>query len=89
MRLASSSSDVVVEFSDIEGDSFRVSVISHDHSATLRVCAYTDRAGVPRLLAGAAKDWRGWQGPKVWESLDAGQLDGLAREAQRLWSLSD
>jgi len=126
LRLTSSNSDVVVEFSDIEDDYFRVSVMSHDHSATRRVYAYTDGAGISRLFADAAEEWRVWKEPKVWESLegelrielsidrlghvavavrvrsdpggsdpwrldaelglDAGQLDGVAREANRLWS---
>lgn len=126
LRLKSSNSDTVVEFFDVEGDFFRVSVISCDHSATRGVHAYTDRAGIARLFADAAKEWRGWQEPKVWESLggelrielsidnrghvtvavrvrsvpgrldswqldaelglDAGQLDAVARDANRLWS---
>ncbi|MCC6672584.1 MAG: hypothetical protein IT458_16080 [Planctomycetes bacterium] len=70
LRLTSSNSDAVVEFSDVEDDHFRVSVISRDHSATRHVYAYTDGAGIARLLAEAAKDWKGWQEPKVWESLE-------------------
>lgn len=115
----------MIKFCDVMGDNFRVSVVSHDHSATRRVYAYTDCAGVARLFADAARNWRGWHGEKVWESLegelrielridhlghvvvavrvrsepggadpwqldaelslDAGQLDGVAREADRLW----
>ncbi len=70
LRLASSNSDVVVELSGVDDDYFRVSVVSHDHSATLRVYAYTGGAGIARLLAEAAREWRGWQEPKVWESLE-------------------
>jgi len=125
LRLTSSNSDVAIEFSDVERDYFRVSVIAHDHSATRRVYAYTDGAGIARLFADAAREWKGWNGVKVWESLegelrielsidrlghvivavqlrsdpggsdrwqldaelglDAGQLDGVARGADRLW----
>ena len=125
LRLESSNTDVVIEFADVEGDSFRVSVVAQDHSATRQVCAYTDAAGVARLFAEAARDWKGWRGKKAWESLegelrvelstdrlghvtmavrvrsdpggedpwqldaelglDAGRLEGVAREADRLW----
>jgi hypothetical protein len=70
LRLSSSNSDIVVEFSDIEDDYFRVAVRSHDHSATRRVYAYTDGAGIARLFTEAAEQWKGWQDAKVWESLE-------------------
>ena len=70
LRLNSSNSDAVIEFFDIEDDYFRVSVIAHDHSATRRVYAYTDGGGIARLFAEAAKEWKGWHGAKVWESLE-------------------
>jgi hypothetical protein len=70
LRVSSSDSDAVVEFSEVDGDDFRVSVVAHDYSATRRVCAYTDRAGVARLFAEAARDWSGWRGAKIWESID-------------------
>ncbi|MEA5466693.1 DUF6228 family protein [Leptothoe sp. PORK10 BA2] len=125
MRLASSNSDVTFDFSDVDGDYFCVSVMAPDHSARRRVCAYTDRSGVARLFAEAARDWKGWSGEKVWESLegelrialtidrlghvivalcirsdpgssdrwnlkselglDAGQLEAVAKNAERLW----
>jgi hypothetical protein len=47
-----------------------VSVFGGDHTATREVSAYTDAKGVVRLFAEAARDWRGWQGAKVWESLE-------------------
>ena len=103
-----------------------VSVIAFDHSATRRVYAYImDGAGIARLFAEAAREWRGWNGSKTWESLegelriersvdtlghvlvavrvrsdqdisdrwqlhaeltlDSGQLDDVARGADRLW----
>jgi hypothetical protein len=70
LRLKSANSDVYVEFSEVDGDDFRISMSAADHSATRRICAFTDRAGVARLLAEAARDWQGWKGAKVWESLD-------------------
>jgi hypothetical protein len=125
LQLHSSNSDVVIEFYDVKGDFFWVAVRSHDHSATRQVDAYSDGAGIARLFGEAAEQWKGWQGAKVWESLegelrieltidllghvtlaarirsnpggsdlwqleaelglDAGQLDGVAREANRLW----
>lgn len=126
LRLTSSNSDVVFELSAIEDEYFRVSVTSRDHSATRLVYAHIRGEDLPRLFADAAKEWRGWQGPKVWESLegelrielsssglghvtvaarlrsdpgaadlwqldaelglDAGQLEAVAREANKLWS---
>lgn len=125
LQLTSSNSDVTVKFSDIDGDYFRVSVLASDHSAARRVFAYTDAAGIARMFSEAAREWKGWSGAKVWESiegelrfelridrlghvtlgirirsdpdradpwrldaelgLDAGQLDGVARAADRLW----
>ena len=126
MRLSSSNSDAVIEFSDVQGEYFRVSVTARDHSASRHVYAYTDGAGIARLFAEAAREWRGWTGTKQWESLegefrivltidrlghvtvearvqsdpagpdrwqleaelglDAGQLEGVARDAHLLWS---
>jgi hypothetical protein len=125
LRLTSSSSDVALEFSGVEGDYFRVAVVGRDHSATRRVYAHTDGKGVARLLSEAADEWRGWRGCKSWESLegelrleltadrlghvtlavrirsdpgradpwqlhaelslDSGQLERIAGEAERLW----
>ena len=125
LRLTSSNSDVAVEFSDVEQDYFRVSVLARDHSAVRRVYAYADGSGIARLFSEAAREWKGWSGTKVWESLegelrlelridrlghvslgirirsdpggadpwqldaelglDAGQLEGVARDADRLW----
>ena len=70
LRLHSSRSDLVLEFADVDGDGFRVSVIAHDHSATRRVWAHTDAAGLGRLFADAAREWSGWNGTKAWESLE-------------------
>jgi len=126
MRIASVGSDACLEFSEVDGDCFRVAVTAHDHSASRLVDAYTDRAGIPRLLAEAARDWRGWDGVREWSSicgfrialtmdrlghvrldvrvlsdrggdewqldaafsLEAGQLERLAKEAARLWRVS-
>ncbi len=125
LRLSSAQSDVVLEFSNRDGDLFWAAVSSRDHSATLRVDGYTDAHGVARFFAEAARDWRGWSGDKVWESLvgelrlamsidrlghvtltvrlrhdfggpdswrldaelslEAGQLEAIARDAARFW----
>lgn len=70
LRLKSSNSDVAIEFSDVDGDNFSVAVVAHDHSAVRCVYAYTDAHGIARLFAEAARDWNGWDGRKVWESLE-------------------
>ncbi len=70
LKLTSARSDAAVEFSCVDGDDFRVSVTARDHSAMLDVCADTDRYGVLRLFVEAARDWTGWSGAKVWESLE-------------------
>ena len=70
MRIKASNSDAAFEFSDVEGDTFRIAVLARDHSAVRRVSAYRDTHGVMRLFSEAARDWRGWQGAKVWESLE-------------------
>ena len=70
MRIASSRSDATLEFANVRGDQFRVSVTAKDHSAALDVSAHTDAHGVERLLSEAARDWQGWSGAKVWESLE-------------------
>lgn len=125
LRLKSSNSDAALEFSDIDGDCFRITLLPRDHSATRRVYAYTDASGIARLFGEAAREWKGWKGSKHWESLegelrlelkidrlghvslvvrirsdrggvdpwqlqaelglDAGRLEGIARDAEQLW----
>ena len=80
LRLASSNSDVVLEFSDVDGDYFRVSVVARDHSAMRDVYAYTDRSGIARLFSEAAQEWRGWSGSKVWESIEGELRLGLSAD---------
>ena len=70
MRLTSSNSGVYIEFSDVDSDSFLVSLMAYDHSAIRRVYAYTDGPGIARLFADAAREWKGWTEAKVWESLE-------------------
>jgi hypothetical protein len=70
LSLKSSKSDAAVELSDVDGDSFRVSVVARDHSASRIVYGYTDAFGVPALFAQAAQEWRGWDGRKVWQSIE-------------------
>src|SRR2546425_9319376 len=94
LRLKSSNSDVAMEFSNVDGDYFRVSVVARDHSAIRPVYAYTDAHGIARLFAEAARDSNGWHGPKVWESLE-GELrmeltmDRLGHVALRVRIRSD
>ena len=70
MRLKSVNSDVELEFSNVRGDTFDFRIRSHDHSAVRQISAYTDTGGVVRLFSEAAREWRGWQPAKVWESLE-------------------
>lgn len=70
LEIPSSNSGTRVEFSSVEGDKFRASIFAQDHSATLEVSAYTDHLGVVNLFADAAQHWKGWQGAKVWKSLE-------------------
>jgi hypothetical protein len=70
MQIKSSSSDAVLQFSQVEGEYFEVSLRSSSHSASKRVCCYTDPGGVASLFDDAAAHWRGWPGPKRWESIE-------------------
>lgn len=70
MQIKSSSSDTVLEFSRVEGDYFEACIRSVSHSASRRVCCYTDPEGVANLFADAAAHWRGWSGAKRWESIE-------------------
>ncbi|MEA2700296.1 MAG: hypothetical protein QOI66_4567 [Myxococcales bacterium] len=70
LQLRSSNSEVEIQFSDVVEDYFRVSVVARDHSASRKVYAYTDAHGVVKMFAEAARDWKGWQGAKVWQSLE-------------------
>lgn len=70
LQLKSSSSETEIQFYDVEDDSFSIAVVAHDHAASRRAHAYTDALGVVRLFEDAARDWKGWEGGKVWESLD-------------------
>jgi hypothetical protein len=70
LSLRSSNSDAAVNFSDVEGDRFRVSVVARDHSVSRIVYAYTDAFGVAALFAQAAHEWKGWDGAKVWQSIE-------------------
>lgn len=70
LQLKSSNSETEIQFSDVEEDYFSISVVAGDHAASRRVYAFPDPCGVVRLFEEAARDWKGWEGPKVWESLE-------------------
>jgi len=70
LQLKSSNSETEIQFSDVEEDYFSISVVAGDHAASRRVYALPDPFGVVRLFKEAARDWKGWEGPKVWESLE-------------------
>lgn len=69
-QIKSTETDSMLEFFDLSGDYFKVSVRSTTHSAVLEVYAYTDPKGIARLFQEAAKEWRGWNESKYWESLE-------------------
>lgn len=70
LSLKSSNSDAAINFSDVEGDRFRVSVVARDRSVSRTVYAFTDAFGVADLFAQAAREWKGWDGAKVWQSIE-------------------
>ena len=70
LSLKSSNSDAAVEFSEVDGDHFRVSVVARDHSASRIVDAFMDALGVAALFAKAAEEWKGWDGGRVWQSIE-------------------
>jgi hypothetical protein len=70
LRIKSSNSEVEIQFADVEKDYFRISVVGRDHSASRTVYAYTDALGIVRMFADAARDWKGWDGNRVWQSLE-------------------
>lgn len=69
-QIKSVESDALLEFFDLAGDYFNVSLRSTSHSAVREVYAYTDPDGITSLFQEAAGDWRGWSGIKSWESLE-------------------
>jgi hypothetical protein len=76
LRITSANSDAAIEFSELQGDYFRVAIIAHNHSASRRVYAYTDASGIAGLFADAAREWRGWEGSKMWCTIEGElQLD--------------
>jgi len=69
-QIKSTRTDALLEFFDLSGDYFKVSLRSTSHSAVRNVYAYTDAEGIARLFQEAASEWRGWSGTKSWESLE-------------------
>lgn len=63
-------SDASLEFSDLSGDYFKVSLRSATHFAVREVYSYTDPKGVASLFQKAADEWSGWSGTKKWASLE-------------------
>ncbi len=126
--IKSTESDASLEFSDLSGDYFKVSLRASSHCATRDVYAYTDAKGIACLFQEAADQWRGWSGTKKWESIEgeftleltsdktghisltarinhncgnpdpwkleatltieAGQLESLAKKAGKYWELT-
>ncbi len=80
LSLKSSNSDAAVTFSEVDGDHFRVSVVAPDHSVSRVVYAYTDAFGVADLFTQAAQEWKGWDGAKVWQSIEGELQLGLSHD---------
>jgi len=70
LQIKSTETDALLEFFDLAGDYFKVSLRSSSHSAVREVYAYTDPEGIASLFQEAASEWRGWNGTKSWESLE-------------------
>jgi len=70
LQIKSTESDALLEFSDLSGDYFKVSLRSGSHFAIRKVYAYTDAKGIAALFQEAATEWRGWSGTKKWASIE-------------------
>ena len=69
-QIKSTRSEVLLEFTDLSGDYFKVALRSDSHFAMREVYAYTDAKGVASLFQEAAAQWRGWSGIKRWASIE-------------------
>ena len=70
MVIKSSRSDAVIEFSMPREEFVEVSLARHDLKARRLVSLYTNPTGIAALFRSMADEWRGWSGPKSWESLE-------------------
>lgn len=68
--IKSSTSDLKLEFSDIEGDYFTVTLKSFYLNSMLTVFAYTDSYAFADLMEHLACQKQPWQGEKSWESIE-------------------
>ena len=70
MEIKSSHSGTILRFSEIDGDYFHVSIENPIFSGTVRAWGYTDAHGLVRLFDSLAKDWKGWNGNRDWETIE-------------------
>lgn len=73
MRIKSSTSDTLLELADFDGEYLQATVRSQDHQARMRVYAWSPYSPEPdlgALLDELAESWMGWEGPKVWRSVE-------------------
>lgn len=65
-QIKSTASDALLEFTDVTGNYFKVTLRSDSHFAMREVYAYTDAKGIASLFQEAATQWRGWSDTKKW-----------------------
>ena len=76
-QIRSSSSDSCFELSHFDGDFFTASISGTGRAGELRICGYQYSPPMPEFFQDLAKNWKGWDGEKSWESLE-GDLDIFA-----------
>jgi hypothetical protein len=70
MEIKSAHSGARLRFFELRGDYFRAALTSNMYSGSLKVCAYTDAHGLADLFQDMAANWQGWNGKKVWASIE-------------------
>jgi hypothetical protein len=70
MEIKSSYGGTNMQFSELEGETFRATISSRDYTGTVKVSSYPDNQGLAKLFVSMAKEWRGWHDEKSWSSLE-------------------
>jgi hypothetical protein len=60
----------ILRFHNHSGDYFTASIEGDNLKASRRVWGYTDCEFLVQLFEGMARDWKGWQGERNWESIE-------------------
>lgn len=68
--IKSSTSDLTLMLSDINGDYFKVTLKSFHLNTTREVYAYTDGDGFAKMFERLASYNKPWAGEEIWESLE-------------------